>query len=46
MTDWSRECFTMDETRNKAVTEAFIRLYNDGLIYRDTRLGKIKNKKK
>ncbi|XP_026409220.1 valine--tRNA ligase, mitochondrial 1-like isoform X2 [Papaver somniferum] len=36
--DWSRECFTMDEPRSKAVTEAFVRLYEDGLIYRDNRL--------
>ncbi|OMO97080.1 Aminoacyl-tRNA synthetase, class Ia, partial [Corchorus capsularis] len=36
--DWSRECFTMDEKRSKAVTEAFCRLYEQGLIYRDLRL--------
>ncbi|KAM7491377.1 hypothetical protein LguiA_034298 [Lonicera macranthoides] len=36
--DRSRECFTMDEKRSKAVTEAFVRLYKDGLIYRDLRL--------
>ncbi|RLN38650.1 valine--tRNA ligase, mitochondrial 1-like [Panicum miliaceum] len=36
--DWSRECFTMDELRSKAVTEAFVRLYKDGLIYRAHRL--------
>ncbi|KAL2602000.1 hypothetical protein AAZV13_10G201000 [Glycine max] len=36
--DWSRECFTMDERRSKAVTEAFVRLYKQGLIYRDLRL--------
>lgn len=36
--DWSRECFTMDEARSKAVTEAFVRLYKEGLIYRDHRL--------
>uniref|UniRef100_A0A0D9VNJ4 valine--tRNA ligase n=1 Tax=Leersia perrieri TaxID=77586 RepID=A0A0D9VNJ4_9ORYZ len=36
--DWSRECFTMDEPRSKAVTEAFVRLYKQGLIYRDYRL--------
>ncbi|XP_072972048.1 valine--tRNA ligase, mitochondrial 1-like [Typha angustifolia] len=36
--DWSRECFTMDEKRSKAVTEAFVRLYKEGLIYRDNRL--------
>ncbi|GAA0142995.1 aminoacyl-tRNA synthetase [Lithospermum erythrorhizon] len=36
--DWSRECFTMDEKRSRAVTEAFVRLYKEGLIYRDMRL--------
>ncbi|KAF4384717.1 hypothetical protein F8388_004024 [Cannabis sativa] len=36
--DWSRECFTMDEKRSKAVIEAFVRLYKEGLIYRDIRL--------
>ncbi|KAM0940445.1 putative valine--tRNA ligase [Dioscorea sansibarensis] len=36
--DWSRECFTMDNQRSKAVTEAFVRLYREGLIYRDNRL--------
>jgi valyl-tRNA synthetase len=36
--DWSRERFTMDETLSKAVREVFIRLYNEGLIYRGTRL--------
>ncbi|GJM99456.1 hypothetical protein PR202_ga16554 [Eleusine coracana subsp. coracana] len=36
--DWSREAFTMDEQRSKAVTEAFIRLHKEGLIYRDYRL--------
>ncbi|KAF0913119.1 hypothetical protein E2562_020255 [Oryza meyeriana var. granulata] len=35
--DWSRECFTMDKPRSKAVTEAFVRLYKQGLIYRDYR---------
>ncbi|KAJ8759608.1 hypothetical protein K2173_008789 [Erythroxylum novogranatense] len=36
--DWSRECFTMDEKRSKAVIEEFVRLYKEGLIYRDLRL--------
>ncbi|KAG8045647.1 hypothetical protein GUJ93_ZPchr0008g13403 [Zizania palustris] len=36
--DWSRECFTMDKPRSKAVTEAFVRLHEQGLIYRDYRL--------
>jgi len=36
--DWSRERFTMDEGLSKAVTEVFIRLYEEGLIYRGKRL--------
>jgi valyl-tRNA synthetase len=32
--DWSRERFTMDEGLSSAVVEAFVRLYEDGLIYR------------
>ena len=36
--DWSREYFTMDEKMSKAVTEVFVRLYEDGLIYRGNRL--------
>ena len=36
--DWSRERFTMDEGLSRAVTEVFVRLYNDGLIYRGKRL--------
>ncbi|MCX2779026.1 valine--tRNA ligase [Microbulbifer thermotolerans] len=36
--DWSRERFTMDEGFYKAVQEVFIRLYEDGLIYRGKRL--------
>lgn len=36
--DWTREAFTMDEPRSKAVTEAFCRLYADGVIYRANRL--------
>jgi len=32
--DWSRERFTMDEGLSKAVKEVFIRLYQEGLIYR------------
>jgi len=32
--DWEREKFTMDETLSNAVTEVFVRLYEDGLIYR------------
>ncbi len=36
--DWQRERFTMDEGLSKAVREVFVRLYEDGLIYRDNRL--------
>ncbi len=36
--DWSRERFTLDEGLNEAVKEAFVRMYNDGLIYKDKRL--------
>jgi valyl-tRNA synthetase len=36
--DWAREAFTMDEPRQRAVREAFVRLYEDGLIYRGERL--------
>jgi valyl-tRNA synthetase len=36
--DWSRERFTMDEGLSKAVTEVFVKLYNQGLIYRGKRL--------
>ena len=36
--DWSKYKFTMDETSTEAVLEAFIRLYNKGLIYRGARL--------
>ncbi|CAI2164681.1 3742_t:CDS:10 [Funneliformis geosporum] len=36
--DWDNLFFTMDPPRSQAVTNAFIRLYNDGMIYRDTRL--------
>ncbi len=36
--DWSRDRFTMDEGLSRAVTEVFVRLYEDGLIYRGKRL--------
>jgi len=36
--DWSRERFTMDEGLSKAVVEAFVRLHDEGLIYRGKRL--------
>jgi valyl-tRNA synthetase len=36
--DWSRYAYTMDEQRYKAVMEAFVRMYNAGLIYRGNRI--------
>jgi len=36
--DWSRERFTMDEGCSKAVTQAFVNLYDKGLIYRGNRI--------
>jgi valyl-tRNA synthetase len=36
--DWQREKFTMDPALSRAVTEAFVRLYQEGLIYRGKRL--------
>jgi valyl-tRNA synthetase len=36
--DWERERFTMDAGLSTAVREVFVRLYNEGLIYRDNRL--------
>ena len=36
--DWSRERFTMDEGFSRAVMEVFVRLYDEGLIYRGQRL--------
>jgi valyl-tRNA synthetase len=36
--DWTREYFTMDEPRSKTVAEVFVRLYEQGLIYRGKRL--------
>ena len=36
--DWSRECFTLDAGLSNAVQEVFIRLYEEGLIYRGKRL--------
>ncbi|TKA78490.1 Valine--tRNA ligase, mitochondrial [Cryomyces minteri] len=36
--DWSREAFTMDPNLSKAVTETFVRLHEEGLIYRSNRL--------
>lgn len=37
-TDWSRERFTMDDNLSRGVKEAFVRLHEQGLIYRDNRL--------
>ena len=36
--DWSREAFTMDENLSAAVTETFVRLHEEGIIYRANRL--------
>jgi valyl-tRNA synthetase len=36
--DWKRDRFTMDPELSQAVTEAFVRLYREGLIYRGKRL--------
>ena len=33
--DWSREAFTMDEDRNRAVTRCFVDLYEKGRVFRD-----------
>ena len=36
--DWSRYAYTMDDARYKAVMEAFVRMYDAGLIYRGNRI--------
>src|SRR2546430_13200289 len=36
--DWSRFAFTMDEDLSRAVRESFVRLYQDGMIYRGNRI--------
>jgi len=36
--DWEKERFTMDEDYSNSVLECFVRLYNDGLIYRGKRI--------
>ncbi|MDL2311175.1 valine--tRNA ligase [Peptostreptococcaceae bacterium OttesenSCG-928-C18] len=36
--DWSREAFTLDENLSNAVQEVFIKMYNEGLIYRGNRI--------
>ena len=36
--DWEREAFTMDDSRYEAVIDVFVKLYNDGFIYRGHRM--------
>ncbi|MBN1779331.1 MAG: valine--tRNA ligase [Candidatus Buchananbacteria bacterium] len=36
--DWTRERYTLDEGLTKAVSTAFVEMYNDGLIYRGSRI--------
>ena len=36
--DWSREAFTLDDYLSEAVEEVFVKMYNDGLIYRGERI--------
>ncbi|MGY8986742.1 MAG: class I tRNA ligase family protein, partial [Sphingomonadales bacterium] len=36
--DWSREAFTMDEPRSKAVIKKFVQLYKENLLYKAQRL--------
>ncbi|MDO8509751.1 MAG: class I tRNA ligase family protein, partial [bacterium] len=36
--DWSRLAYTFDNTRSRAVNEVFVKMYNDGLIYRGYRV--------
>jgi valyl-tRNA synthetase len=36
--DWTREYFTMDDKLSKVVSETFVKLYEQGLIYRGKRL--------
>lgn len=36
--DWTRLAFTLDDDRNTSVKEMFVRMYNDGLIYRGARV--------
>jgi valyl-tRNA synthetase len=36
--DWDADCFTMDDDLSTAVTEVFVSLFDEGLIYRGTRL--------
>ena len=36
--DWTKEYFTIDDKRAEAVTNAYVKLFDDGMIYRDTKL--------
>ena len=36
--DWSRSRYTLDPTLNRVVSEVFVKMYNDGLIYRGNRI--------
>lgn len=36
--DWSRQRYTLDDTLNRCVNETFVKMYNDGLIYRGHRI--------
>jgi len=36
--DWTREAFTLDDNFSRAVTESFVRLHEDGLLYRANKL--------
>ncbi len=36
--DWSRTRYTLDDTLNRCVKEVFVKMYNDGLIYRGNRI--------
>ena len=36
--DWSRARYTLDDTLNRCVNEVFVKMYNDGLIYRGNRI--------
>ncbi|KAJ2814802.1 valine--tRNA ligase, partial [Coemansia sp. 'formosensis'] len=36
--DWSRECFLLDDMLTRATRETFVRMFNDGIIYRSSRL--------
>jgi valyl-tRNA synthetase len=36
--DWSRQRYTLDEMLNRSVNEVFVKMYNDGLIYRGHRI--------